>query len=319
MQSPACSATVRPVPGDAASRGSISWRALMLRGALRLEKRLLSRSRAPMTTVRKRLDRLAPFVPGRRNYSRMTALDAAGVAGIEAAVAASRSDRCVLYFHGGGYVMGTAALYRDFLWRIAAAARAQVVYFDYRLAPEHPFPAALDDAVAVYRWLVGRFDPRRVAFAGDSAGGGLLFATLLRLRDEGLAFPCATAAMSPWTDLTLTGPSLQTNAATDPMLSPENLPELVRHYGAGADPRNPYISPLYGDLAGFPPALIQAGSDEILRDDAVRMAEKLRAAGCDVELDVWERMPHVWQLYARVLPEGRRAVARIGQFLQERM
>ncbi len=318
MQSLARSATVRPAP-EAAPGASISRRALMLRAALRLEKRLFARSRAPMTKVRKRLERLALVVPGRRNYTHMTPVDAAGVAGVQAGVAQSRGDRCVLYFHGGGYVMGTAALYRDFLWRIAAASRAQVLYFDYRLAPEHPFPAALDDAAAVYRWLIGRFDPRRVAFAGDSAGGGLLFATLLRLRDQGLAFPCATAAMSPWTDLTLSGPSLQTNSAADPMLSPENLPELVRYYGAGADPRNPCISPLYGDLAGFPPALIQAGSDEILRDDAVRMAEKLRAAGCEVELDVWERMPHVWQLYARVLPEGRRAIARIGTFLQERM
>jgi acetyl esterase/lipase len=310
--------TVR-LANDAARPASISWRALMLRAALRLEKRLLGRSRVPMTRVRKRLERLALVVPGRRNYTQMTPVDAAGVAGVQAAVAQSRSDRCVLYFHGGGYGMGTAALYRDFLWRIAAAARAQLLYFDYRLAPEHPFPAALDDAVTVYRWLIGRFDPRHIVFVGDSAGGGLLFATLLRLRDEGLAFPCAAAAMSPWTDLSLSGPSLQTNAAADPMLSPENLPELVRDYGAGADPRNPFISPLYGDLAGFPPALIQAGSDEILRDDAVRMAEKLRAAGCEVELDMWERMPHVWQLYARVLPEGARAIARVGQFLQARM
>jgi acetyl esterase/lipase len=291
----------------------------MLRAALRLEKRLLSRSHAPITKVRERLARLAPFVPGGRNYTRMAPVDAAGVTGMQAAVAQSRGDRCVLYFHGGGYVVGTAALYRDFLWRVAAAARAQVLYFDYRLAPEHPFPAALDDAVTVYRWLSARFDPRHVAFVGDSAGGGLLLATLLRLRDERLAFPCAAVAMSPWTDLALTGPSMQTNAADDPMLDANKLPELVRHYSAGTDPRNPLISPLYGDVTGFPPALIQAGSDEILCDDAVRMAEKLRAAGCEVELEVWERMPHVWQLYARLLPEARHALARVGTFLQERM
>ena len=291
----------------------------MLRAALRVEKRLLSRSHAPITKVRERLARLAPLIPGRRKYTRMALLDAAGVAAVQAAVAWSRSDRCVLYFHGGGYVVGTAALYRDFLWRIAAAAHAQVLCFDYRLAPEHPFPAALDDAVTVYRWLTARFDPRHIAFVGDSAGGGLLFATLLRLRDESLAFPCAAVSLSPWTDLALSGQSIQTNAVADPMLISRDLPALVRHYTAGADPRNPLISPLYGDVSGFPPALIQAGSDEILRDDAVRMAEKLRAAGCEVELEVWERMPHVWQLYARVLPEARRALARIGAFLQERM
>jgi monoterpene epsilon-lactone hydrolase len=291
----------------------------MLRAALRLEKRLLGKRRRPMTQVRKRLELLSPFVPGRRNYTQMTPVDAGGVPGMLAAVAPSRAERCVLYFHGGGYSIGTAALYRDFLWRIAAAARAQVLYFDYRLAPEHPFPAALDDAVAAYRWLVGRFDGRHVAFAGDSAGGGLLFAALLRLRDEGVELPSAAAALSPWTDLALTGASMQSNAEADPMLDPDNLPELVRNYCAGADPRNPYISPVYGDPAGLPPALIQAGSDEILRDDAVRMADRMRAAGCEAEVEIWQQMPHVWHLYARLVPEGRRAIARIGQFLQERM
>ncbi|HEV2956876.1 MAG TPA: alpha/beta hydrolase [Xanthobacteraceae bacterium] len=291
----------------------------MLRAALRLEKRLLGKRQRPMPTLRKRLALLGPFVPGRRRYTQMTPVDAGGVPGVLAAVAQSRPDRCVLYFHGGGYCIGTAALYRDFLWRIAAAACAQVLYFDYRLAPEHAFPAALDDAVAAYRWLVARFDRRHVAFAGDSAGGGLMFATLLRLRDEGVELPRAAAAVSPWTDLTLSGPSLRANADADPMLDPDNLPELVHNYCAAADPRNPYISPVYGDPAGLPPALIQAGSDEILRDDAVRMGANMRAAGCEAEVEIWEEMPHVWHLYARLIPEGRRAVARIGEFLQARM
>ena len=291
----------------------------MLRAALRLEKRLLGKRQRPMPTVRKRLELLAPFVPGRRKYTQMTPVDAGGVPGIQAAVAQSRADRCVLYFHGGGYCIGTATLYRDFLWRIAAVTRAQVLFFEYRLAPEHPFPAALDDALAAYRWLVARFDRRHVAFVGDSAGGGLVLATLLRLRDEGVELPCAAASLSPWTDLTLSGASMRENAEADPMLDPDNLPELVRNYCAAADPRNPYISPIYGDPAGLPPTLIHAGSDEILRDDAVRMAENMRAAGREVELDVWEQMPHVWHLYARLIPEGRRAVARIGEFLQARM
>jgi monoterpene epsilon-lactone hydrolase len=297
----------------------ISWRASILRAALRLEKRLLGKRQRPMAQVRKRLARIEPFVPGRRNYTQLTPLDAGGVPGMLAAVAQSRAERCVLFFHGGGYGIGTAALYRDFLWRIAAASCAQVLYFDYRLAPEHPFPAALDDAVIVYRWLVGRFDRRHVTFAGDSAGGGLVFAALLRLRDEGVELPRAAAALSPWTDLALTGASMRSNAAADPMLDSDNLPELVRNYCAAADPRNPYISPVYGDPAGLPPALIQAGSDEILRDDAVRMADKMRAAGCAAEAEIWEEMPHVWHLYARLVPEGRLAVARIGEFLQERM
>jgi acetyl esterase/lipase len=291
----------------------------MLRAALRFEKRIVGKNRRPMPKVRERLAVLAPFVPGRRKYTQWTEVDAGGVPGLLTAVAQSRADRCVLYFHGGGYCIGTAALYRDFLWRVAGTARTQVLYFDYRLAPEHPFPAALDDAVAAYRWLAARFDPRRIALAGDSAGGGLLLAAMLRLRDEGTALPCAAAALSPWTDLTLTGASMRANAEADPMLDPGNLPELVRNYCAGADPRDPYISPIYGDAAGLPPTLIQAGSDEILRDDAVRAADKMRAAGCAVELELWDQMPHVWHLYARFVPEGRRALARIGEFLQARM
>ena len=291
----------------------------MLRAALRLEKHIVGKNRRPMPKVRERIARLEAFVPGRRKYTQRTEVDAGGVPSLLTAVAQSRADRCVLYFHGGGYCIGTAALYRDFLWRLAAATRAQVLYFDYRLAPEHPFPAALEDAMATYRWLAARFAPRHIAFAGDSAGGGLLLATMLRLRDEGAALPCAAAALSPWADLTLTGASLRGNAAADPMLDPDNLPELVRNYCAGADPRDPYISPIYGDPAGLPPTLIQAGSDEILRDDAVRAADKMRGAGCQVELELWERMPHVWHLYAGFVPEGRRALARLGEFLQARM
>lgn len=301
------------------SRRSISWRAQLLRAAVRLEKRLVGKNRRPMPKVRERLTLLAPFVPGRRQYTQWTEVDAGGVPGLLTAVAQSRADRCVLYFHGGGYCIGTAALYRDFLWRMAGAAGAQVFYFDYRLAPENPFPAALDDAIAAYRWLASRFDRRHIVFAGDSAGGGLLLATMLRLRDEGAQLPRAAAALSPWTDLTLTGESMRANAEADPMLDPDHMPDLVRSYCAGADPHNPYISPIYGDPAGLPPTLIQAGSDEILRDDAVRMADKMRAAGCEVELELWEKMPHVWHLYARLVPEARRAVARIGEFLQARM
>ena len=307
------------MPGPRDSRSSISVRARLLRAGLRLEKRFVGKNRRPMPKVRESLARLEAFVPGRRQYTQWTELDAGGVPGLLTAVSQSRADRCVLYFHGGAYCVGAAALYRDFLWRVAAAARSQVLYFDYRLAPEHPFPAALDDAMAACRWLAGRFDRRHIAFAGDSAGGGLLLAAMMRLREEGAALPCAAAALSPWTDLALTGASLRANAAADPMLDPDNMPGLVRNYCAGADPRNPFISPIYGNAAGLPPTLIQAGSDEILRDDAVRMADRMRAAGCAVELELWDRMPHVWHLYARVVPEGRRALARIGEFLQGQM
>jgi acetyl esterase/lipase len=195
-----------------------------------------------------------------------------------------------------------------------------VLALDYRLAPEHPFPAALDDALAAYRWLLAEgADPRRIAVMGDSAGGGLAFSLLLRLRDQGAPLPAAAVALSAWTDLALTGASLRLNAAADPMLNAEDLPKLAACYLASADPRDPYASPLYGDATGLPPTLIQAGSDEILHDDSTRMADRLRAAGCEVELEIWPRMPHAWHLFAPVLPEARRAIERIGAFVRGRL
>src|SRR6516162_2448614 len=202
----------------------MSLRAELLRLALRLLKKWHSRRYVPIATARRRLKRIEAFVPRPPAGTQTTAIDAGGVNAVRVAVRQARSDRCILYFHGGAYAIGTAKLLRDFTWRIGAAARAHVLYFDYRLAPEHPFPAALEDAIATYRWLAARFAPRHIAFAGDSAGGGLLLATMLRLRDEGAALPCAAAALSPWADLTLTGASLRGNAAADPMLDPDNLP-----------------------------------------------------------------------------------------------
>src|SRR5262249_55423968 len=163
-------------------------------------------------------------------------IDAGGVNAVTVAVRQARSDRCVLYFHGGAYAVGTAKLLRDFTWRIGAAARAHVLYFDYRLAPQPPFPAAAQGRVPVYRCAARRFAHRRIAFMGDSAGGGLALAALYKLRDEGLALPAATVAISPWTDLALTGRSLQANAAADPMLNVANLPALANDYLCGADP-----------------------------------------------------------------------------------
>jgi epsilon-lactone hydrolase len=297
----------------------MSRRADLLRLALSVMKRRQSRRETPIAIVRRRLKRIEPFVPRPPRGTQTTAIDAHGIAAVRIAVRQARSDRYVLYFHGGGYTIGTAPLYRDFTWRVGHAAHAHVLFFDYRLAPEHPFPAAIDDAVRVYRWLNARLDPRQIAFMGDSAGGGLLLATLYKLRDEGVALPRAAVAVSPWTDLALTGSSLQTNAAVDPMLDVDKLPALVNGYLAGTDPRHPYASPLYGDATGLPPTLIHVGSDEILRDDAVRMADKLKTAGCDVEIEVWPRMPHAWHLYARIVPEARHAIERIGAFLQQRL
>jgi len=203
---------------------------------------------------------------------------------------------------------------------LATMCRARVLCIDYRLAPEHPFPAALDDAVAAYHWLLAQgAEPRHVAFIGDSAGGGLTLAALLRLRDEGTALPAAAVVVSPWTDLALTGESLRLNADIDPLIPIGLAPRVVDLCLAGAEPHHPYASPLYGDPTGLPPTLIQVGGDDVLRDDATRMADKMRAAGCHVEIEVWPRMWHVWHMLARVMPEAKAALARIARFMEDKL
>ncbi len=222
----------------------------------------------------------------------------------------------ILFLHGGAFVAGSPALYRHISWRFAAAARAQFIAIEYRLAPEHPFPAALDDAFQAWRALLSEgANPAHCAIMGDSAGGGLTLALALRLRDEGVALPGALVAISPWTDLAITGRSAQPPAA-DPMLYSEHLAAYAVQYLAGADPRDPYASPLYGDPRGLPPTLLQVGGDEILRDDSERMAQRMREARCKVTLEVWPRMPHVWHAFAPIMPEAGRAIARVGAFVE---
>jgi epsilon-lactone hydrolase len=290
----------------------VSVRAELVRLGLRW---FVKRPRPSVAAARDGIRAAQRWVPAPPAGTEVLATDAGGVAGELIATPAARPDRHVLYLHGGGYVTGSPALYRNFTWRIAAAARAQVLAIDYRLAPEHPFPAALDDAFAACRWLTtGKADPRRTVVMGDSAGGGLALALLLKLRDGGHALPAAAVALSPWTDLALTGPSLVRNARAEPMLTVADTRLFAGSYLNGADPRHPYASPLYGNPAGLPPALIHAGSDEILRDDAVRMADRMRLAGCRVEIELWPRMPHCWHLFAPVLPEANAAIARVGAF-----
>jgi len=290
----------------------VSLRAVLVRAGLRW---FFKRPRPTVAAARASVRAAQAWAPLPPAGVQVSAIDAGGVPGELISTPTSRPDCHVLYLHGGGYVTGSPALYRHFTWRVAAATRARVLAIDYRLAPEHPFPAALDDAFTACRWLLsGKADPRRTVVMGDSAGGGLALALLLRWRDGGHDHPAAAVVLSPWTDLALTGASLASNAQSDPMLNIADTRLFAGSYLAGADPRHPYASPLYGNPAGLPPTLIHAGSDEILRDDAVRMAEKMRAAGCHVEVEVWPRMPHVWHLFAPVLPEANDAIARIGAF-----
>ncbi|HSR85551.1 MAG TPA: alpha/beta hydrolase [Streptosporangiaceae bacterium] len=243
--------------------------------------------------------------------------DAGGVPAEWVVAAGVLPGRILLYLHGGAYQIGSPATLRHMIALMSAAAQAQVLSIDYRLAPEHPFPAAVDDALMAYRFLLrGGADPAFVAIAGDSAGGGLALATLVALRDAGDPLPAAAVAMSPWTDLALTGDSLRTRADVDVMVKPSGMTETAATYLAGADPRHPYASPLYADLRGLPSILIHVGGAEVILDDSTRFAAKARAEGVDVRLEVWPEMPHVWHAFAGLLPESDRAIERIGSWLQ---
>jgi acetyl esterase/lipase len=215
-------------------------------------------------------------------------------------------DCVILYLHGGGWVMGSCATERDLAARIARASAARVLTIDYRLAPEHPFPAALEDAACAYRWLLDQgFAPHNTALAGTSAGGGLCVALLVALLDASDPLPAAAALISPGVDLAGTGESIHTRAKADPMLDWERARVWVEMYAAGQDRRHPLLSPIYADLHGLPPLLIHVGTDEILLSDSERLAERARAAGVDVTLEVWEHMWHAWHAFAAWgLPEG---------------
>jgi acetyl esterase/lipase len=233
-------------------------------------------------------------------------------------IEAPGADRGVmLYLHGGAYALGSIDTHREIVARLARATKLRGLAIDYRLAPEHPFPAALEDATAAYGWLLDNgYTPSRVVIAGDSAGGGLALATLVALRDAGQPLPAGAVCISPWTDLALTGASIQGKAAVDPILDPESSERYARSYAGEHERTSPLVSPLYAELTGLPPLLIQVGTDEILLDDARRCAEKAREAGVDVTLEIWKEMFHVFQM-VRFLPEAKEAVRHIAEFVSQ--
>ncbi|NND85626.1 MAG: alpha/beta hydrolase [Acidimicrobiia bacterium] len=217
-------------------------------------------------------------------------------------------ERCILYLHGGAYLLGSRRSHRGLAAHLAHATGVEALLADYRLAPEAPFPAAIDDAMAVYRSLLDHHDPASLLVAGDSAGGGLALALGIRLRDEGLPLPAGIAGISPWTDLAGTGPSLETNRHTELMLDPDRIPEIADYYHPDHPAEHPWVSPLYGDHTGLPPTLLQVGGEEILLSDATRFAERATDAGVDVALRIWPGMFHVWHMVAPLMPESRRAI-----------
>jgi acetyl esterase/lipase len=227
----------------------------------------------------------------------------------------------LLYLHGGGYVSGAGAFYLPLAAHLSAAAGCAVLLPDYRLGPEYPFPAGLEDCLEAYRWLAATGpsgpEPARAMFvAGDSAGGGMTLAVLLALRDGGLPLPAGGIGLSPFTDLTLSGDSIRSEEGIDPIMHPRCLPDFVNRYVGAGQERDPLASPIFADFTGLPPLLIQVGEHEIIRDDSVRVAAKARADGVDVTLEVWEGMFHVFQSHEPLLPEARDAVAHIGEFMK---
>ncbi|GJD63475.1 alpha/beta hydrolase [Methylobacterium frigidaeris] len=286
----------------------------------RIRARLAARPRpADLAARRERLDGLGaeyalpPDVTVERVVARAVPAEWTGTAAADPA-------RVLLFLHGGGYMAGSLASHRHVVARAGREAGARTLALAYRLAPEHPFPAALEDALAGYRFLLDQgFAPERIALAGESAGGGLAIATVLSLREAGLPPPRCLWLSSPWVDLTLAGGTLASKAALDPLLSRAYLAELVAAYLAGADPRSALVSPLDGDLAGLPPMLIQVGSAEVLLDDALRLAAAAGVADVPVTLRVWPHMIHAWHLFHPELEEGRASLSEAGSFIRSHL
>jgi len=243
-------------------------------------------------------------------------VSAGGVKAEWVAAPGADAGRAILYLHGGGYVIGSINTHRAMAGRISRAAKARVLLIDYRLAPEHPFPAAVEDSVAAYRYLLAQgIRPGRLAIAGDSAGGGLTIAALVAIKEAKLPMPAAGVGLSPWVDLEGIGASMTSKAKADPMVQKDGLLKMAAAYLNGKDPRSPLAAPLYADLSGLPPLLIQVGTAETLLDDSTRLAERARKSGVNVTLEPWEDMVHVWQVFAPMLDEGQQAIDKIGTFV----
>jgi acetyl esterase/lipase len=247
----------------------------------------------------------------------ITTADLGGVYGEWISVGESDQTSVLLFLHGGGYNAGSCKTHRALAAHVARAAQARVLLIDYRLAPEHPCPAAIEDAIHAYRWLLQHgVTPQQIAIGGDSAGGGLALAALIAIRDSGTAMPAAAFLLSPWLDLALRGEAMHTRAQIDPLTSRNDLHAAAMLYLGDLAPDDPRASPLYADLHQLPALLIHVGDHEVLRSDATRLADKAQAAGVPVQLEVWDDMWHVWHAWADELPEARAAIAQIGAFLR---
>lgn len=276
----------------------------------------LRENAADFATARLAIDGTAAMFPTPDDVTREP-VDCHGVPGEWIAAPGADPATVVYYLHGGGYTIGSINSHRSMISRISRASGARALAIDYRLAPENPYPAGLEDALTAYRWLLAQgVESGQIVIAGDSAGGGLAVATLIALRDAGDPLPAAACLISPWTDMQATGESVKTRADLDPMIRVDEEYTAANAYLNGHDPRDPLVSPIYADLRGLPPMLIQVGDHEVLLDDSTRLEKKAKADGVDATLEVWDEMFHVWHFFASMLPEGQQAIDRIGEYIR---
>jgi epsilon-lactone hydrolase len=282
-----------------------------------LRAKIASRPRSPDYQQRRRDTDERGLANGLAADVRVEKVSAGGVPAEWTSTPGAARDTAILYMHGGGYVIGSLDSHRHMVAELRRAANCVALALDYRLAPEHPFPAPVEDAVAGYRFLLAQgFKPSRIALAGDSAGGGLVVAAMVAIREAGLAQPGCGWCLSPWIDMEMLGDTMESKAAIDPIVQKAGILDMARLYLAGADPRSPLAAPLYADLTGLPPLLIQVGAAETLLDDAVRLAQRAGAADVRVDLQIWPEMIHIWPIYYPELQAGKRALDEAGAFIQ---
>ncbi|MBV9553999.1 MAG: alpha/beta hydrolase [Alphaproteobacteria bacterium] len=287
-------------------------------GALRAK--ILSRPATADLNQRRRDTDARGLAYGLASDVKVEKVSANGVAAEWTSTPGAAHDAAILYAHGGGYLFGSLDSHRHMVAELGRPANCVALAMNYRLAPEHPFPAPVEDSVAAYRFLLAQgFKPERIAIAGDSAGGGLVVAAMVAIREAGLAQPGCGWCLSPWIDMEALGGSMESRAAADPMVQKAGILDIARVYLAGADPRSPLAAPLYADLAGLAPLLIQVGAAETLLDDAIRLAQRAGAADVRVDLQVWPEMVHVWPLFWPELDAGKRALDAAGAFISRRL
>lgn len=292
-----------------------SWQSHVIKFALRILQSQEYKS-GSIQKERAKLEAIVAYVPKKRNV-KYESCEVEGMHAEWVTAAGASAERVMLHLHGGAYIAGSVNTHRTLAADLSRVTGARVLMVEYRLAPEDPFPAAVDDALSAYRWLLSQgISPKRLVVSGDSAGGGLAVALLVAARDAGEPMPTAAVCLSPFVDMAVTGASIRTKARVDVMLRADLFAPVIKAYLGEADPYTPLASPLYADLHGLPPLLIQVGTDEMLLDDATRFAARAREAGVEVNLEVWEGMFHTWQAWGNMFPEARRARAHIGEFVR---